>query len=112
MAGTGPVLPHQRVPTPVVTNFHSRPVPADELDPLGWRVLFGFGAREIVARLGTHGSGLLDRALAAHHDQRSGVRELGVERLDGKGVEGSGFYAAVPGSDFGKKGVFLSPSRA
>jgi len=112
MAGTGPVLPHQHVPTPVIANFHSRPVSADELEPLGRRVLFGFGAREIVARLSAHGSGLLDRALAAHHDQRSSVRELGLERLDGEGVEGSGFYAAVPGSGFGKKGVFLSPSRA
>lgn len=112
IAGTGPVLSHQRVPPPVITNLHSCPMAADQVEPMGPRVLLRLGAREVVARLGAPDPGLLYRALAAHHDQRSGVREVGFERLDGEGVDGPCFHAPVPGSGFGKKGVCLSPSSA
>jgi len=47
-----------------------------------------------------------------HDRQSSSVWKISFQRLDGKNVDGSVFYAAVSGLAFGKKGVFLSPSRA
>jgi len=112
IAGTRLILPHQHVPPPVITNLHSRPVPANEVEPFQSRVFFRFGAGKVIARLSAEGSGLLNRALASHHNERSGVRKIRFQRLDGERVDGSGFYAAVSRSGLVKKGVSLSPSSA
>ena len=63
-----------------------------------------------VARFGAAGAGLFDRPLAAHNDQRSGKGELGLEGLNGEGVQSPGFDAPVAGLGLGKKGVSFNAS--
>ncbi len=87
-------------------------MPTNELEPFSTRVLLRFSAGKVIARLGAGRSALLERAVAAYHDQRPGVGKIGVQRLDGEGVDGAGLYAAVPGSGLLKKGVWLSRSSA
>lgn len=85
---------------------------ADDLVPLRPGVLLGLSAGEVIARLGAAGSCFLDCSLAAHHDQRAGMREIGLQRLDCKSMDRPEFYPAVPGSGLEKKGVDLRPSSA
>jgi hypothetical protein len=112
ITGTRLILSHEHVPPPVIADFHSRPVPTNELKPFQPRVLVRFGAGEVITRLGATHSGLLNRALAAHYDERSGVGKIGFQGLDGERVDLSGLYTAVSGSGLVKKGVFFSPSSA
>lgn len=84
----------------------------DELVPLGPGVFQSFSAGEVIARLGAAGSCFLDGPLTAHHDQRAGMREIGLQRLDRKRMDRPEFYPAVPGSGLEKKGVDLRPSSA
>ena len=112
IARSGAVLPHEHIAPPVIADFHSGPMSADELEPTRTRVLLGQGAGKVIARLGAGGSGFLYRALAAHHNQSAGMRKVRRQRLYGPGVEGSFFNPSVSGSGFAKKGVFWSRSKA
>ena len=106
------VLPHEDVPSPVIADFHSRPMAADALEPLCRLIVLGRKAGEIVTGFGAGGTGLFKGAPAAHHDQGSGVREVGCERFDGEGVHGALFDASVAEAVFGKKGVLGKRSSA
>lgn len=112
IARTGAVFAHQGIAPPMVADFHSRPMPLDELEPLARGVISGRGARQVVARFGAAGRCLFYCAFAAQDDQRSGVGEVGLEWFDGKGVDGSFFHAAVTALGLDKKGVFWRPFSA
>ena len=112
IARSGAVLAHEHIASPMIADFDSGPVSTDELKPTRRGVLLGRGAGKIVAGLGACGSGLLYGALAAHYNQRAGMRKVCRQRFDGPGVKGSLFNASVPGVGLDKKGVFGSRSNA
>ena len=109
LARTRLVFAQQNVASPVIADFDSTPVSADEFQPLLGPILLGRGTRQVIARLDRRVPGLFERALAAQDDQGPGVREVGRERFDGEGVQVADFDPAVSRLGLGKKGV---PGRA
>ena len=107
--GPGAILAPEGIALPMIADFDAGPVTADQTLPLGRRPLVRFGAGEIKAGFEGGFSGGFDGALAAHHNQAADEGEIGFERVEGKGVEGAGFDAAVAAVRFEKKGV---PGRA
>ena len=112
VASARAVFPHEGVSPPVVADFNSAPVPADEFEPLGGSVLVGAGAGEVVATFGGGEPGFFDRPFAAQDDQGSGKGEVGFHRFDGEGEEAPEFNAPSSGLGVGKKGVFSKESKA
>ena len=111
VSAAGAVLTHEGIAPPVIADFDSAPVSANEPQPLGRAVLVGQGAGEVVMGFGGGLAGLFDSAAVAQDDQASGKGEVGLQGFDGKGMQVSGFDAAVAGLGVGKKGVSLSASR-
>ena len=111
IAAAGAVLAHEGIAPPVITDFDSAPVSANEPQPLGRTVLVGQGAGEVVMGFGGGLAALFDGAAVAQDRQASGKGEVGFQGFDGKDVQVSGFDAAVAGVGVGKKGVSLSASR-
>lgn len=105
VAGTGAIFPQQHVAPPMVANFHPAPVPPDQPLPLGWAILVGRGAGQVVAGFGGGQSGLFDGALTAQDDQGPGEGEVGVERFEGEGVQVADLDPSVAGFGVDKKGV-------
>ena len=99
------VFAQQNVASPVIADFDSTPVSADEFQPLLGPMLFGRRTRQVIARLDRRVPGLFERALAAQDDQGPGVREVGRERFDGEGVQVSDLDPSVSRLGLGKKGV-------
>ena len=106
VAGAGAILTHDGVSTPMVADFHSGPMSADELEPLSRAVMVWPKAGQVVAGFIAADAGLFDRAPATHDNQPSGMGEIGFERFDGEGMHGAFFNASVANSVFFKKGVF------
>lgn len=111
VAAAGAVLAHEDIAPPVITDFDSAPVSANERQPLGRTVLVGQGAGEVVMGFSGGLAGLFDSAAVAQHRQASGKGEVGFQGFEGKGVQVSGFDAAMAGVGVGKKGVSWSASR-
>ena len=111
VATAGAVFSHERIPPPVIADFHAAPVSANELEPLARTVLAGRGTGKVVAGFGGGQSGLFDGAFAAQDDQGSGKGEVGGQGFDGEGVEATGFDPTVSGLGVGKKGVSCRASK-
>lgn len=111
IAGARTIFPHQGVTPPVITDFDATPVSPNQVQPLMRLVLCRWGAGQIVARLIGGGPGLFDRPLAAQDDQCPGIGKVGLERFDGKGMQGPDLEASAPRIGVGKKGVSGNPSK-
>ena len=105
VAGAGAVLAPDGVAAPVVADFHTGPVAADEGVPSGGGALAGPLAGEVEALLGGLPAGLCRNGLATNDDQAAGEGEVEGLGLDGEGVEAAVFEAAVAFGGLGKKGV-------
>lgn len=112
VAGAGAVLAPEAVAAPVVADFHSGPMPADECLPL-LRSAFGrLQGREIEPGLVGARTGLLGIDLTAHNDEAASTGKAGGIRFDGEDVEAALFNAAMPGAVLDKKGVSCRASQA
>ena len=94
----------------MVSNFHARPVAANEPQPLGRAVLLGQCAGQVVVRFGGALVGFFDAPGIAQYNQTSSKGEVGLHGLDGEGVQATGFDSSVSGFGGDKKGVFWSAS--
>ena len=112
VAAARAVFSHKRIAPPVIANFHSAPVSANELEPRCGAVLVRYGAGEIVMGLGGGLAGSFDGAAVAQDDQGSGKGEIGCEGFDGEGVQVPDFDPSVSGMGVDKKGVSLRLSKA
>ena len=111
VATPGAVFTHHCIAPPVVADFHSAPVTANQLQPLSVGILGGERTGKVIARLGGGEAGLLKGALTPQHHQRAGVRKIHCQRFDGEGIEAAGFRAAMSGGGVDKKGVAGKASR-
>ncbi len=59
IAGSGSVLAHEGVTFPVIADFDSGPVAADQLQPLGWGALIGQVAADVGPRFKRTGCDLV-----------------------------------------------------
>ena len=110
VARTRPVFPHQHIAPPMIADFNSTPVSANQLQPLFWPILRWWRAGEIVTGFLGGVPAPFERALRAHHDQSSGKGKIRCQRLHGEGVNVAHFDAASGGLDVGKKGVLCNAS--
>ena len=105
MARSRAVFAHQGITAPVVAHFHPGPVASNQIQPLLWLVVLRVRAGQIVAGFGGAVATVFEGALAADHDQSSGVGEVGGEGFDGEGVQAPALHAPVTALAVGKKGV-------
>ena len=101
----GLVLAENDVPSPMVADFHSGPVPTNEPQPLLRAVLVWRCAGQVVVRFGRALTGLFEVPSIAQDDQSSGETEVCGQRFDGEGMELAGFDSTVSGLGLFKKGV-------
>ena len=111
IAGAGTIFPHQDVATPMIADFDSAPMAANQPQPLLGLILLGQQAGEVIAGFGGAGTGLLEGPLTAQDQQASGIGELELEGFDGKGMQLPGFDSPVAGLGLGKKGVSCNASK-
>ena len=110
MATAGLVFAEDYVASPMVADFHSGPVPANEPQPLLGSVLLWRCAGDVIMRFGRALAGLFDAPGVAQHDQASGEAEVRLQGLDGEGMKLAGFDSAMSGVGLYKKGVFSRAS--
>src|ERR1700676_4879208 len=110
LATAGAVFSEDDVTPPMVSNFHTSPVPANQSEPLRRAVLLGQCAGQVVVRLSGALVGFFDAPGIAQHNQTSSKGEIGLHGLDGEGVQATGFDSSVSGFAGDKKGVCWSAS--
>lgn len=96
----------------MVAYLYACPMATNISEPLTAGIFIRRNARKVVTRFDAAGPGFLDRALAAHDAQASGMGKVGFERFDGPGVDGALFNASVAADCVDKKGVPTKPSSA
>ena len=100
-----PVLPHQRIPPPMVAVFDSGPMTPDQLMPLFGCQFLRFETADVVADLlGGLAGALLGPATPDNH-HTAGIRKVHRHGVGAKGVEGAAIDATVTYLAFLKKGV-------
>lgn len=97
IAGSGSILAHEGVAFPVVADFDSAPVAADQFEPLGRGALIGRIAADVRACFEGAGCGLLGEALGSNDDH--GAREGEVDGIgfDREGLDLPALDATVSG---------------
>lgn len=110
VAAAGTILTQEGVAAPVVADFDSAPVAANEFEPVFIAVCVGRATGKVIAALGAGLAGLLEGPLAAQHDQAAGIGEVDRQGFDGEGVQGSFFDPAVAALGLDKKGVLVRAS--
>lgn len=105
VAGTRAVFAHEGVASPVIADFNSAPMAANQSQPLLRMVGLGRRTGKIETGFNRGHAGLFDGAFAAQHDQGAGKGEFGAEGFDGKGMESAHFNPSVAELGVGKKGV-------
>ncbi len=111
MARTRLVLAQDCIPAPVIADFDSAPMPANQAQPLLGPVLLGIGTGQVIMGFFGGETGFLYCALTTQDDETSGKREVDCHGFDGEGMEPPGFDPSVSGLGLDKKGVLVSPSR-
>jgi hypothetical protein len=110
IAAARAVLSEEHITAPMISHFNPGPVSANEPQPLARAVLLGKRAREVIVGLGRALVGFLDAPGVAHNYQAARKGEVGLQGLDGEGVQTAGFDSSVTGFGDGKKGVSLRES--
>lgn len=110
IAAARSVLSEEHITAPMISHFNAGPVPANERQPLARAVLLGKRAGEVIVGLGRALVGFLDAPGVAHNYQAAREGEVGLQGLDGEGMQRAGFDSSVAGFGGDKKGVSLSPS--
>ena len=110
IATTRAVLPKEHIPSPVVSHFYPRPMPANQRQPFGRAVSLGKGAGKVVVRLGRALVGFLEATGVAQHNQATSKGQARLQGFDGEGMQAAGFDSSVAGFGGDKKGVSLSAS--
>lgn len=111
IGAAGPIFSEDDVAPPMISDLNTRPMPANERQPLGRTVMLGRCAGQVVVRFGGGLIGFLDASSIAQHNQTSGKGEVRLQGFYGEGVQGTGFDPSVSGFGDGKKGVPWSASR-